>query len=146
MKYSECELMCYDVNDRVRNYTQLLTLSFVERIYILSLHGNTRTHHEARARGQIINGSRAFINGSVVSTENQPASSRSGQMTARSSWYNDIFFLLTRGQSQVSFSISSPRPLYFSFFYEPYVIEAFRASPSSNKRKPTGIQSTTGHI
>lgn len=98
------------------------------------------------ARGQTVNGSRAFINGSVVSTENQPASSRSGQMTARFSWYNDIFFLLTRGQSQVRFSISSPRPLYFSFFYEPYVIEAFRASLSSNKRKPTGIQSTTGHI
>lgn len=42
-------------------------------------------------RGQTVNGSRAFINGSVVSTENQPASSRSGQMTARFSWYNDIF-------------------------------------------------------
>lgn len=62
--------------------------------------------------------------------------------------YNDIFFLLTRGQSHVYVPpVPPPRSLYFSSFYEPYVIEAFRASPSSNKRKPTGIQSDDGaHI
>jgi len=77
---------------------------------------------------------------------------RPGQMTRSFPAGTMTFFLLTRGQSQVRSSPRPrspppPRPLYFSSFYEPYVIEAFRASPSSNKRKPTGIQSDDGaHI
>lgn len=68
------------------------------------------------ARGEIVNGSRAFINGSVVSTENQAASSRSDQMTVRSSpRYNDIFSPNPRTISGTFLRLSSSPSLFLLF-------------------------------
>lgn len=72
----EYKLTCITMSTTIRNHTLLLILFFVQQLYI-SFFAQKYSNISKYARGQIVNGSRVFINGSVVSTENQPASSRS---------------------------------------------------------------------
>ena len=69
----------------------------------------------------------------------------SGQMTIRSPEHNDTFFS-SQAEDNHRYARSSLHALYFSFFHEPYVIEAFRVLVEQEETDWHSTSTTNAHI